>query len=105
MADPQQQSARVKGQVQRHVPGDGGFRCGQQQVDGGLSGEPFASLKPKLLATVRLDEMIPHRNLQSFTLQLIFLPHSGHMDLTQRNTLSKEKTPPRINYIFALPFT
>lgn len=48
VGDPQQQSVRVEGQVQRHVPGDGGLRCGQEEVDGGLSGEPGTSLKHKL---------------------------------------------------------
>lgn len=48
MGDPQQQSVRVEAQVQRHVPGDGGLRSGQEEVDGGLSGEPGASLKCKM---------------------------------------------------------
>lgn len=48
VGDPQQQSVGVEGQVQRHVPGDGGLRCGQEEVDGGLSGQPGASLKHKL---------------------------------------------------------
>lgn len=48
VGDPQQQPVRVEGQVDRHVPGDGGLRCGQEEVDRGLSGEPGASLKHKL---------------------------------------------------------
>lgn len=44
MCDPQQQSVRVEGQVKRHVPGDGGLRGGEEEVDGGLSGKPGSSL-------------------------------------------------------------
>lgn len=44
MGNPEQQPVRVEVQVQRHVPGDGGLRCGQEEVDGGLSGQPGASL-------------------------------------------------------------
>lgn len=47
MGDPQQQSVRVEGQVQRHVPGNGGLRSGQEEMYRGLSGEPGASLKHK----------------------------------------------------------
>lgn len=48
MGNPQQKSARVEVQVQRHVPGDGGLRRGQEEVDGGLSGQPGASLTKEL---------------------------------------------------------
>lgn len=48
MGDPQQQSVRVEGQVQRHVSGYGGLRSGQEEVDGGLSGKPGASLQHKV---------------------------------------------------------
>lgn len=48
MGDPQQQSVRVEGQIQRHVPSYGRLGCGQEEVDGGLSGEPGASLKHRV---------------------------------------------------------
>lgn len=68
MGDPQQQSVRVEGEVHRHVPGDRWLRCGQEEVDRGLSGEPGVSLKRKLgqLGVLVLVRVVTerHREIQ-----------------------------------------
>lgn len=45
MGHLEEQPVGAEGQVQRHVPGDGGLGGGQEEVEGGLSGEPGATLK------------------------------------------------------------
>lgn len=81
MVDLEQQSVRVEGQVQRHVPCYGRLGSGQEEVDGGLSGEPGASLKNRMWELLILAPRQTHKCAMIHILQHVMICHTRNTQM------------------------